>query len=249
MQMATVAWPSFMRKPWDGWIDVLLTGIDSAAAVQAQADQAWLLNYLGIVLMYRGSNQQALERLECALSLSQQAGDRLCQAVITTHLAIACKELEQYDRAVSYFEEAGHDLEMLGSKQAPRIVMNLGMLYLEVGRPSEGASRMEQGLAAMRRLGDLSLESLALSQLADAYRQLGRYDEALGAARTALQISERARDQYQEAAALLSLGLVLADTGDTAQARAYLTDARTLAVRLGIPQAALAEAGLAALDR
>lgn len=249
IQLATVAWPDYMRQPWEGWIDVLRTGIDSAAAAEAHADQAWLLNYLGIVLMYRGSHQDALACLERALGLSQQARDRLCQAVITTHLAIACKELKQYDRALIFFEEAGHGLQLLGSRQAPRIAMNLGMLYLEVGRPREAASRMEQALAAMRRLGDLSLESLALSQLADAYRQLGRHDDALRAARTALQISQKVRDQYQESAALLTLGLTLAETGETEEARAYLTSAKTLALRLGIPEAAQAEESLAELGR
>jgi DNA-binding SARP family transcriptional activator len=248
-QLATVAWPGYMRQPWEGWIDVLRAGIDSAASAEAHGDQAWLLNYLGIAWMFRGSNQQALACLEQALGLSQQARDKLCQAVITAHLAIACKELKQYDRALVYFEKAGLDLQLLGSRQAARIVMNLGMLYLEVGRPREGASRMEQALAAMRQLGDLSMESLAHSHLADAYRQLGCHDEALRAARTALQISQRVRDQYQESAALLMLGLVLAETGDTEQARTYLTKARTLAVRLGIPDAARAEAGLAVLGQ
>ncbi|HKD97286.1 MAG TPA: tetratricopeptide repeat protein, partial [Micromonosporaceae bacterium] len=248
-QLLTVTWSSFMRSPWAGWADALRTGIDSAAAAGALDDHAWLLNYLGVVHLYGEDMAAARSVLEPALVLSRQTGDPLCEGSVTAHLAIACKELKQYDQAVAYFREAERLLHVTGSRQAARITMNLGMLLLETGRPAEAAGRIERGLTSMRDLGDVAMESLARSQLAEAYRQVGRREEALGLARAALDLSRTVRDRYQESAALLTLGLVLTDCGEYGPAREALTDARALAVALELPQAVLATDALAALDR
>ncbi len=247
-QLASVAWEEYWRRPWDGWVSVLQTGIDSATASGDHADRAWLLNYLGVVLMYQGASHDALARLEAALPLSREVGDKLCEATITAHLAIACKQLKRYDQAIASFERAQRIFRSLGSVQKGSILMNLGMLYVEVGRLREGVRRMENALAVLSQAGNLALESLAHSQLAGSYRQLGRADDAIRWARTALEISRRLRDEYQQTAAWHALGEALADAGDTAQARACLERAHALAASLGIPQAAEIAASLAALE-
>jgi tetratricopeptide (TPR) repeat protein len=106
---------------------------------------------------------------------------------------------------------------------------------------------MEQALAVQSRSGDLAFQSMAHSQLADAYRQLGRTEDAVSWARSALKISHRVRDQYQEAAALYALGRALAEAGDTAEAGSCLASAHALAIRIGVPQAVDIQASLAAL--
>ncbi len=165
-QLASVAWEEYWRRPWGGWVSVLQTGIDSATESGDHADRAWLLNYLGVVLMYQGASHDALARLEAALPLSREVGDKLCEATITAHLAIACKQLKRYDEAIASFERAQRMFRSLGSAQKGSILMNLGMLYVEVGRLREGARRMENALAVLSQAGNLALESLAHSQLA-----------------------------------------------------------------------------------
>lgn len=104
--------------------------------------------------------------------------------------------------------------------------MNLGMLYVEVGRLDEGTALMEQALARAAESGDYQMESLSHSMLADAYRRLGRHDEAVRRAQEALAISRRVRVGYQEAAALAVLGQVMAESGNPAQARSCLVRSR-----------------------
>ena len=125
--------------------------------------------------------------------------------------------------------------------------MNMGMLFVEAGRPAEGAGRMEEALIALNQAGNRALESLAHSQLAGAYRQLGRAGDAIQWARSALEISRRVRDPYQETAGLQELGLAMAAAGDKDQARSLLASAYDLASGLGIPEAAQISAALAAL--
>jgi tetratricopeptide (TPR) repeat protein/transcriptional regulator with XRE-family HTH domain len=246
-QLAAVAWRDYLRSPWDGWTGALRTGVDSAIKSGDRQTWAWLLNDLGVVMLYRGEIQEALACLETALPLSHQAADKMCEAAIATHLAIAFKELKRYDRAIAHFETALSIHRAADSKLEGSVLMNLGMLCVEVGRLQEGVNWMEHGLAVQDRLGDRAFQSLAHSQLADAYRQLGRIDEAICWARDALEISRRVRDQYQEAAALYALGRALADAGDSGQAHSCLVEAHALAGRLGVPQAAEIKSSLMAL--
>lgn len=247
-QLADVVWRAFLRHPWDGWVQVLEAGITSAEAAADNATHAWLLTYLGIALMYRGKNVDALACLEQALSLSRLAQDLRCEVTVTGNIAIACKELRRYDEAICQLERCGSIAPDLDPVVRGRTLMNLGMLYVEVGRVEEGACQMERALEMINQRGDHSGDSLARSLLSDAYRQLGRNDDAIKFARRALDISRRVRDKYQQAAAWTALGKALADVGNTRQARSCLAKALALATDLGIAESEQIAAGIAALD-
>ncbi|HVB45890.1 MAG TPA: tetratricopeptide repeat protein [Streptosporangiaceae bacterium] len=234
-QLADVVWRAYLRNPWDGWVQVLEVGIASAAAIADSATHAWLLTFLGIALMYRGKHSEALARLEQALPLSRLAGDLRCEATVTGNIAIAFKELKRYDEAIGHLERCGSIDPDPDPLVQGRTMMNLGMLYVEVGRVAEGARQMERALEMVNRSGDHSGDSLARSLLSDAYRQLGRSEDAIRFARSALDISRRVRDQYQEAAAWNALGQALTEVGDTRQAHSCLTRALALTRDLGIP--------------
>ncbi len=244
-QLAEVVWYSFKRSPWDGWLSVLELGVTSAAATGNVAAQAWLHNYLGIALLYRGRCLEALDHLELALPLSRQAEDRECEATVVGNLGIAHKELNRFDTAIEHFEQAMRldpDPQRRG-----RIMMNLGMINISVGRLDDGAASMESGMAIISSSGDLQAESLGWTFLAQAYRHLGRYGEAVSAARKALEISRRLHDDYQQAAAWTALGEILVDSGQLARGRSCLTSAYRLADRLGVPEAKQLAASIAAL--
>jgi DNA-binding SARP family transcriptional activator len=247
-QLASVTWPNFLRRPWDGWISVLQTGIDSATRSGDTGARAWLLTYLGAGRIVKGACAEAIGCLQTAIPLSRDARDLLCEATAILNLAIALKDLRRFDEAIGQFEKTLALHRALGSKHVGSVLMNMGMLLVEAGRPEEGAGRMEEALLALNQAGNRALESLAHSQLAGAYRQLGRAGEAIQWARSALEISQRVRDPYQETAGLQELGLAMAAAGDKDQARSFLASAYDLANGLGIPEAAQISAALAALN-
>jgi tetratricopeptide (TPR) repeat protein/transcriptional regulator with XRE-family HTH domain len=247
MQLAERVWHGYQRSPWGAWARVLEVGAASAAKVGDHGAQAWLMNYLSNVLMYRGDIDEARANLERALPLSRAVGDLLSEATLTAHLGIVYKQMKRHDEAIAYFERSmSFDADM-NPVIGGRIKMNLGMLYVEVGRLDEGTALMEQALATAGQTGDYQMESLSQSMLADGYRQMGRRDDAVRWAQSALKISRRIRDRYHEAAALSVLGQALAESGDTAAACSCLTSAYNLANDLGIPEAAQIAASLAAL--
>lgn len=154
---------------------------------------------------------------------------------MTANLAIAYRELKQYDEALVLIERSvalNANPNRLG-----RILMNLGVIYVEVGRLDEGILRMEEGLALTTEAGDNGGASMGRSMLADAYRRVGRYDDAIESAEQALEISRRTHDEYQESAAWHALGQALAESGELPRARSCLASALLLAERLRVPEA------------
>lgn len=245
-QLADVVWRGFKRSPWDGWVQVLEHGLASAVAVGDQVEQAWLHNFAGIALMFRGHHLEAVAHFDEALPLSRDIGSRRCEATATGNVAIAYRALKRYDEAISHLEKA-----MMIDPDPPRrgrVLVNLGMVYLDQGRLEEGIGSIEEGLALINQAGDHWGDSLSRSLIADAYRQLGRQADAIKSAQRALEISRRVHDEYQEAAALYALGQVLADCGELARARACLTSAYLISDRLGLPMAKEMAASIAALD-
>jgi tetratricopeptide (TPR) repeat protein/DNA-binding XRE family transcriptional regulator len=246
-QLAEVVWRCQLRSPWDGWMAVLDQGVASARLAGDTASVAWLLNYLGIVLMYRGQTLDAMTCLTQALPQSRQAGDRQCEAALTGNLAIACKELKRYDEAIAHLERASEIEHDPQPRRRGTTLVNLGMLQVEVGRVTEGVSSMEQALTLFRGLGDRTGDAFACARLSDAYRRLGRHSDAIESALSAVEISERNHDLYTKTCALQALGLVYADCGDRERARSYLASAHLLSGKLGLPETEQIAAAIGAL--
>jgi len=247
MQLAESVWHCYMRSPWDGWTRVLKEAITSATAVGDQSSKAWLLNYLALALMYRGEYAKAHGLLMDALALSGSAGDKVGEATITAHLGVACTELNRHEEAMALFDRALAVEGPLPLLLRGRIQMNLGTLYVRAGRVTEGADQLELGLAALEEAGDQQQAGLARAWISDAYRQLGRYDDAISWAGRGVELSRRGRDRYQEAAALSMLGQALADSGDKAGARSCFELAHSLTTELGVPESEQIAASIAAL--
>jgi DNA-binding SARP family transcriptional activator len=94
----------------------------------------------------------------------------------------------------------------LGDQRAQAWMLNnLGMAYGDQRR-QECAGYFEQALSIYRRMGDPRGETRAANNVASAWFNLGRYDEALAAAARSLQIQRRTGDRYGEGIALGVLG-------------------------------------------
>ena len=79
--------------------------------------------------------------LQAALTLSRQAADPLCEATALLNLGTALRELNQYGQVIAYLEKTLPMHRALGSKHVGSVLMNLGMILADTGRPQEGASR------------------------------------------------------------------------------------------------------------
>jgi DNA-binding SARP family transcriptional activator len=84
---------------------------------------------------------------------------------------------------------------------------NLGMAYGQQ-QMEESIGCFEQALALYRQLGDVQGESRAANNVANAYFDLGRFNDALVAAQRSLAIQRKVGNRYGEGVALDNLGCV-----------------------------------------
>jgi tetratricopeptide (TPR) repeat protein len=129
--------------------------------------------------------------------LSRESADALCETKVSAHLAIAYRLLRRYDEAIAYAEASLSGTRAQAGQHLGRSLSNLGLLYVEAGRFEEGASLLEQSLAASRQAGDRAYESQAHCGLADACRGLGRHHDAIRWAESGLRVSRRTGDPWR----------------------------------------------------
>jgi len=121
----------------------------------------------------------------------------------------------------------------LDDRQAEAWMLNnLGMAYGDQRR-QECAGYFEQALAIYRAMGDHRGETRAANNVASAWFNLGRFDEALAAGLRSLEIQRRNGNRYGEGIALGVLGGSCQRLGRFAEATDHLQAALAIFRELG----------------
>jgi tetratricopeptide (TPR) repeat protein len=190
-------------------------------AVQARAATELAATHLQL-----SNLEQAVDRLEQALSWFWQTGDRAGQARALTNLGVADTRLCRYKLAAEHYGQAAALCRQAGDEMGEaRVLINLGGVEERLGQYEAAADHLRQALAVCRRFGDRDDEAWALSGLASvevctghsadarrhfdqalaSYRELGDRDgeawtvEGLGALHNALGEPELAAERYWQA--------------------------------------------------
>jgi len=196
--------------------------LEQAVAILETADEpnnaARALVSLGRVYRAHGQPERAIDFYRRALTIQEKVGDK--QGAIQSINAIAVAEdlLQRHEAAVADYSRA---LAMARETGSPRIVAfqmgNLAGSYLKGGDPARAIPLLKEALGLPN---DSFVASVRTSQLAEAYRGLGRTDEALAAASEALAM-ERAAGRLSGVAENLTLrSRIRRQGGDTAGALA-----------------------------
>jgi predicted ATPase/DNA-binding SARP family transcriptional activator len=142
----------------------------------------------------------------------------------------------------------GNEAVALAQEQADPGLMGLahmghGLALFTIDMPA-ARQTLHQALDATEDSGDLLVRYVALSDLGEACRDEGDLDGAEGFYRTALSV----RDElgYNDSLTIATLGLVLLNRREFAEARHYLLDAVEFGRRLSLQQALYPLFGLAA---
>ncbi|MGH3255437.1 MAG: AfsR/SARP family transcriptional regulator [Streptosporangiaceae bacterium] len=114
----------------------------------------------------------------------------------------------------------------LGNRQGEAWVLNNLGYALGIIGDSDSIGCLEQALSIRREIGDRIGEAQAANNLADAYRALGRRQEALGLLHRALDLDREVGYRLGEGVVLVNLGDVLLGLDRASAAIGYLEQAR-----------------------
>jgi class 3 adenylate cyclase/tetratricopeptide (TPR) repeat protein len=181
-----------------------------------------------------------------AEALARTLGDQHRFGRIATFMVVQRVSIGAYDEAVRYGQEALTVGRTLADRSIQVVAAtHLGVTHAARGEFNDAVSVLEQNAALgddlrHERFGTPNIP-LAVSGvfLADVLSQLGRFDEAIGHAETAVQAAQAADHPYTLCFGLMALGLVHFRRGDLPRATRILEQSldlgRTWQIVLSIP--------------
>jgi DNA-binding SARP family transcriptional activator len=216
--------------------EALAALLGASAASPDSATTAGIEHTLAEVHHRLGDWELAQGHLEAALELVPQA-DRARRARLEADRALLLYRRSEPARAG---EQAARALELAASAQdgtAQAQALNvLGMLAAQRGQAEAAAGLLRNSLAQARGSGDVPAQVAALNNLSRTMAQSGIFQEALSAAKEALQLGGELADQHRVAALHTNLADVLHAMGSHAAAREHLIASAERFARVDSPQ-------------
>src|SRR5262249_31462387 len=214
--------------------------------------EAWPHAWLGLALGHLGRFEEAAHHAEKAMRIAESA-DHL-HTLIESYGALGGVHLErgELDRARLAFER-GLALVRPQSATDVNLLSGLGYTYALSGRPREALPLLEDSIHKETSISAMGLGlSVRTTRLAATYLTVGRREEALKCAQSAVELSAKYDERANEALALKTLADIT--VGDDAAGPRGAADlyrrTLTLANELGMrPLVAHCRAGLGTLHR
>lgn len=127
----------------------------AARMMASPAAEAEALTNLGGVHWRQSCHRQALEHLELALVLVQDARDRAREAIVQTHLGIVYWHLSRYVPAAEHLRKGLEAFSDLGDKTGAAVSLScLGLVLWRQGHYNEAADHGQRALALFHEVGD-----------------------------------------------------------------------------------------------
>ncbi len=182
-----------------------------------------------------GDRARMGEHLHEAERLARRLGDQQRLARVATFMVVQCLYTGSYDDAVRFGQEALDIAYSVGDRSIGVVATSLlGQTHIARGELRDAANFLErnvklEGDLRYERFGASVIQSaLSGAWLADVLSQLGRFDEAVRHAETAVRIGEEADHPFTLSFGLFDLGLVHFRGGDLPRATRVFERCRDL---------------------
>ncbi|WP_052395790.1 tetratricopeptide repeat protein [Kutzneria sp. 744] len=190
--------------------------------------QAAVLNNLGLVSESTGELAQAATHYEQALRAGLRMGSRYIEGMTLINLGVLCQQRGEVDRSIDFCRRALTVQREINPRAEGTMLTFLGGALYQRGDLDEALDSCTAGLACSRELGARIDEAQSQAYVALVQHAAGRSEEALAAARTAVEIAGDIASVRTEAYVLIVLGVV---TGDTEPCERAVTLARAIGAR------------------
>ncbi len=184
-----------------------------------------LNNNIGIVYSFIGQYSTAIDYHQKAINLLPKNSNKqnlVSKSRYLNNIGFALTLQKKYDLALQTYQQSlviSQSLEQYLDQA--KISSNIGFINIKIGNNNIGIKQLFTALKVIREYGDKDFEARILDSLGDAYKQLGKYSEALNFYRDGLVVAKESGDRTTEAVILSNLGDLFAKQGNTAGAIAF----------------------------
>jgi DNA-binding SARP family transcriptional activator/tetratricopeptide (TPR) repeat protein len=167
------------------------------------------------------------ERINVVAATRQAAADGLHDIAwrLAPPLYILCNRRGNWADCIAMHRIALGSAREVGNRQGEAWILNNLGDALGVLHDGEAIGLLEQSLAIREEIEDHMGEAQALSNLADAFEELGKREEAVVLMRRAVDLAREVGDKYREAVALNNLGAALLHLHRAEEAIPFLDEA------------------------
>ncbi|NWG34707.1 MAG: tetratricopeptide repeat protein [Chloroflexi bacterium] len=214
-----------------------LTGLALARSLRRTADEARMLNVMGLIALEQKDPGMAHQYLETSLILAREIKDRRLESYTINNLALSEGAVRgNYVLAGEYYLRAYTIAQEIGDRYQEGIVLtNLGFVAGMRGDLSTAFQYYEQSLVVAREVGNLNLETYTLINLSAISCVTHEPERSVELAEKALEISRRVGDLSAQAWAHLYIGHALTAMKKYPQAREAFNLSANIRAELGQP--------------
>ena len=161
-----------------------------------------------------GRGTEALNELNHALQLWQEAGQKSGEALTLNNMGRAYADLGQKQTALDAFNRALQIWRVLGNRQGEALTLDsIGRLYRDLGLQQSALDYYKQALPIFRETSTKAGEGLALNDIGRAYADVGKTQEAIEYSQQALSSWRECENLRGEAMTLNNMGRDYFDLG------------------------------------
>ncbi|MBL8189002.1 MAG: CHAT domain-containing protein [Acidobacteria bacterium] len=183
----------------------------------------------------KGLYQEAIALRDFALSLAERINDREGVARLLRKIGGGYHRLNQYDKAREYGERS---LQVAMELQNAELIGNahslFGVIHNEREEFAKAEAEYQQALAFAKQAKQVLPQSQIWSDLANNYRDWGKFDQAAEAFDQAINLSEQAGNKRSTAITLLNQANLFYSRSDYLRARAQYQRSYEMLMELGL---------------
>jgi tetratricopeptide (TPR) repeat protein len=214
-------------------------GLDVFRDLHDRRWEALILTNLGMAQYDRLDLDAAARNLTEAVEVCREVGDRAYEGNALFFLAMTRRELAEIDAALAAVRSALDIADADGlSAWGAFWLVELARIQRAVGEPGEALVSCQRSAVIQRQIGDRTREAAAHDGAGEAYRDLGRFDDAAKFHRMAIVVHHETQDRWALAGALANLAITSYAGGDGIAARTHAAEASAILAEFDDPRAA-----------
>jgi DNA-binding SARP family transcriptional activator len=221
--LSVALWTIFVHRAlWQEMRDTQLIGLEAARRAGDPQVEAWLSHSLFVAYHGLGRDEEGIADLRRSLAIWQAQGDLGGQAATHRLLAAAYDDTGRVPEAIGEYEQAIALSRECGDRSGEgRALNNMGWMFQHVAEPERALGFYRAAYEIAISLPELALAGTVQANMAGLYLELGRTDDAIAAATTAMELNERCGHWVELANAHFVLGDAFQKLGQDADAREH----------------------------